>query len=193
VIINKYLVIIKMTNSKPIEIKLSKAKLILMFLACVMFVVLGVSFIRNPAEFKSFIMRSPTFIFSAGWASVIFFGGIGFFLIKKLNDKSYGLVISKEGITDNSSGVSAGFIPWTDIIVIRESKVANQKLITIVVKNPEFYINSGKNILEKRARQINYKILGTPIGISANGLKINYKDLKTILEKSFNDFKSQKI
>lgn len=180
-----------MKNSEPIEIKLSKAKLILMFLGCIMFVVLGVLFIRDPAKYKSFIMRSPTFIFIAGCAGVIFFGVIGFFLIKKLNDKSYGLIISEEGITDNSSGVIAGFIPWTDIIVIRESKVVNQKLIIIVVKNPQVYINRRKNLLEKRAMQINYKTFGTPIGISANGLKINYDDLKALIEKKFSEFKSE--
>jgi hypothetical protein len=182
-----------MSNSKPIEIKLSKAKLILMFLGCLMFVVLGVLFIKDPGKYKSIIMRSPTFIFIAGCAGVIFFGVIAFYLIKKLKDKSYGLIISEEGISDNSSGVSAGYIPWTDIILIRESKIVNQKLINIVVKNPQVYINRGKNLLEKRAMQMNYKTFGTPICISVNGLKINYNELKAILEKSFNDFKSQKI
>lgn len=182
-----------MTNSKRIEIKLSKAKLILMFLGCIMFVVLGVLFIRNPAEYKSFIMRSPTFIFIAGCASVMFFGVIGFFLFKKLNDKSYGLIISKEGITDNSSGVSAGFIPWTDIIAIKESKVVNQKFINIVVKNPQVYIDKQKNVLKRRAMQINYNTWGTAIGISVNGLQINYNELKRLLEKSFTDFKNEKM
>jgi hypothetical protein len=39
--------------------------------------------------------------------------------------------------------------------------------------------------------QKNYDIFGTVIGISANSLKINYKELKEILEKRFSDLNTK--
>ncbi|HEY5405515.1 MAG TPA: STM3941 family protein [Ginsengibacter sp.] len=178
-----------MNDSKQIEIQLSKFKLTLMALGCVMFIVGGICFIINPAKYESFIMKSPTIIFITGILSILFFGFLSFFFLKKLSDKFPGIIISDEGITDNSSGVSAGFIPWTDIIAIKETKVINQKLINIIVKNPQEYIDRQKSAFKRKTMQTNYKTFGTAIGISANGLKSNYDDLKKIIEKSFSDFK----
>lgn len=124
-----------MISYEPIKIPLSKTKLILMFLGCILFIVAGLLFINNPAKYESFIMRSQTIIFFSGWASVLFFGFISFFIFKKILDKSPGVIICEEGILDNSSFVSAGFIPWGEILKIEETKVVNQKFINIIVKD----------------------------------------------------------
>lgn len=182
-----------MNDSNQIEIQLSKSKLTLMALGCLAFVIVGICFIVDPTKYESFIMRSPTFIFIAGLLSILFFGFTGLFFLKKLQDRLPGLVISEEGIMDNSSGVSAGFIPWCDIITIKETKIVNQKYINIVVKNPQMYINRQKNALKRKAMQVNYKTWGTAIGITVNGLKINYDDLKLLIEKKFSDFKNGKM
>lgn len=182
-----------MNNSNQIEIQLSKSKLTLMALGCLVFVVVGICFIIDPAKYESFIMRSPTFIFIAGFLSVFFFGFTGFFFLKKLQDKLPGIIISEKGIMDNSSGVSAGFIPWTDIITIKETKIVNQKYINIVVKNPQMYIDRQKSALKRKAMQVNYKTWGTAIGITVNGLKINYDELKSLIEKNFSNFKNEKM
>ena len=179
-----------MINSECIEIKLSKVKLILMFLGSILFITGGILFIRNPIEYESFIMKSPTIIFIAGCLSILFFGVVGFFIFKKILDKRPGLVISDEGITEYAMYVSAGFIPWEDIIKIKETKVVNQKFITIVVKNPQVYIDRQKSAFKKKIMQTNYNAYGTAIGISTNGLKIGYNELKSILEKKFSDFNS---
>ena len=180
-----------MIHSERVEIKLSKVKLFIMLLGCLLFVTAGILFIINPKNYESFLIRSPTFILISGWTSVLFFGFIGFFILKKIGNKLPGLVISEEGITDNSSGLSAGFIPWSDIIAIKETKVVNQKFINIVVKDSQLYIDRQKNGLKRRAMQTNYNMWGTAIGISVNGLNSNYDNLKKILEKSFSDFKSK--
>lgn len=182
-----------MEDSNPIEIQLSKSKLILMALGSLIFVLLGIALIVNPSKYESFIIRSPTFIFIAGVLSVLFFGFMELFFLKKLQDRLPGLIISEEGIMDNSAGFSAGFIPWSDIINIKEVKIVNQKYIKIIVKNPQVYISRQKSAFKRKAMQVNYNTWRTAIEITVNGLKINYNDLKTILEKSFNDFKSQNI
>ena len=180
-----------MSNSNPIEIQLSKFKLTLMLLGCFLFVGSGICFVTNPTKYESFIMRSSTIIFVAGLLGILFFGFLSFFFFKKLSDKSPGLIISDEGITDNSSGLSAGFIPWADIIAIKESKVVNQKFINIIVKNPQVYIDRQNSTFKRKTMQTNYNYFRSAIGISANGLKINYSNLKTLLEKKFSDFNNK--
>jgi hypothetical protein len=53
-------------------------------------------------------------------------------------------------VFDNTSAVSAGLVPWTDVLEIRETKVANQTFINLVVKNPQEYINKQKNGIKRK-------------------------------------------
>ena len=92
---------------------------------------------------------------------------------------------------DNASAVSAGYIPWTDVLEIRETNVVNQTFINLIVKNPQDYIDRQKSAFKRKLMQINYNSYGTVIGISANGLKCEYHELKANLDKTFSDFKSK--
>ena len=176
-----------MKETEQIEIQLSKSKLTLLFLGSIMFVGLGGWFVISPPEVNILIFSNPTVVFIVGLASILFFGLVGIYLFKKLFDKSPGLIISAEGVFDNSTGVSVGFVPWTDIVEIKETKVFNQSFINLVVKNPQEYIDSPRIAFKRRLMQINYKSYGTVIGISTNGLKIKYKELKALLDERFAD------
>jgi len=177
-----------MKGTERIEIQLSKSKLTLLSLGSIIFVGLGVWFVTNPPKESIPFFSNPTVLFIVGLASILFFGLVGFFIFKKLFDNSPGLIISAEGVFDNSSGVSAGFVPWTDIVEIKETKVFNQSFINLVVKNLQDYIDRQKNAFKRKSIQINYKSYGTVIGISTNGLKIKYEELKALLDSRFADF-----
>lgn len=164
-----------------IEIPFSKRKLTLLVIGSLIFVVLGILFVVNPEKYTSFIMRSPTVIFISGLASILFFGLCFFFIAKKLGDNSPGLIISNEGILDNSSEVSAGQISWTDIEDISVIQIHRQKLIMIKVKNPQDFIDKQKNTLKRKMMALNYKMYGTPLSITSNGLKISFDELLTTL------------
>jgi hypothetical protein len=178
-----------MDASKKIEIQLSKSKLTLLFSGSVVFVGLGIWFVIDPTKINNPIFGNPTTVFIVGLVSIVFFGLAGFFIFKKLGDKSPGLVISDEGVFDNTSAVSAGLVPWTDVLEIRETKIANQTFINLVVKNPQEYIDRQKSAFKRKVMQINYDTYGTVIGISANGLKCDYRELKATLDKTFSEFK----
>ena len=182
-----------MNSSKKIEIQLSKSKVILLLLGALAFVAIGVWFVTAPPEMENPILGGPTKIFIVGVISILFFGFAAFFAIKKLLDKTPGLVISEEGVFDNSSAVSAGLVPWTDLLEIRETKVVNQVFINLVVKNPQAYIDKQKNSIKRKLLQVNYNTYGTVIGISPNTLKCDHKELKEMLTKAFSDFKSKSI
>lgn len=179
-----------MTKEEIIEIPLSTTKMTLSFLASLMFVGLGLWLITNPPKKNIGLFCNPTVIITAGLAALIFFALIAVTIFRKFLDKKPGLTINRQGITDNSSGVSAGLIPWTDIQEIKISKVMNQKFLMLIVKNPEYYLNKVTNPLKRSAMKMNYTFYGSPISISSNALQTNFNNLYKLLIEKRNEFKS---
>ena len=82
---------------------------------------------------------------------------------------------------DNSSAASLGFVPWSDITGVQEGKnVLEHKLIILVVKNPDAYINKAPRLHE--SRPVLYKQLGSPIVITAGNQEIESHLLVSILK-----------
>lgn len=181
-----------MKTSTNIEIQLSKSKIAIRLLGSIIFVVLGFWFVVRPPRISNSFFGNPTLMLIAGLASILLFGLIGFGLFKKLFDKSPGIIISDEGILDNSSGISAGFVPWEDILEIRETKVQRSYFINLVVKNPEYYINRQTNILKRKMTQMNYNTYGTVIGINAGALQCEHNQLKAMITDKFIEIKNKK-
>ena len=179
-----------MTKEEQIEIPLSKTKMILTFLGSLVFVGLGLWFITNPPKSNHWLFGNPTIVFIIGLASVLFFGLVAVTIFRKFSDKKPGLTINQQGITDNSSGVSAGLIPWTDIQEIKISQVMNQKFLMFIVSNPEEYLDKVTNPLKRNAMKMNYKTYGSPISISSNALQTNFNDLHKLLIDKMNEYKS---
>ena len=178
-----------MTKEEQIEIPLSKTKMILTFLGSIMFVGLGLWFLINPPKSNHWLFGNPTVIFITGIASVIFFGLVAITIFRKFSDKKPGLTINRQGIFDNSSGVSAGLIPWTDIQEIKISQVMSQKFLMFIVSNPEDYLEKVTNPLKRNAMKMNYKTYGSPISISSNALQTNFDDLHKLLIDNMKEYK----
>ena len=106
-----------------------------------------------------------------------------------MNDRSPALIISSLGVTDNSSAVCAGFIPWDDIIGIKDYQMLNQVFINIIVRNPQEYIARQSNTLKRLTAQANYSSFGVAIGISCNALRCSHYELRTMLENAFHQYK----
>lgn len=181
-----------MTKTEEIEIPLSKSKLSLMLAGSIAFVALGAWFVTKPKEISmQGIHANPVLIFTVGVASILFFGLCATFIAKKIIDNRPGLVINGDGIIDNSGGTSVGLILWKDITEIKEITVANQNFITIIVNNPEEYINNQNSFIKRKAMEINFKSYQSPISISANGLKCNFNELYKIIIDTFEANKSK--
>jgi hypothetical protein len=175
-----------MSSPHSIEITTSKTKLIRLMLASVVFVALGAWFIISPATFKTSRFSGTLGLFlirAVGIAAVVFFGACLLFMIKKWGDKKPGLIIDEEGITDHSSAIPAGFIPWSDITNIVEISIYKNRLLLIKVKDPSIYINRQTGFLKRKAVEYNYKNYGTPIAIGAQSLQYSFDELKSLLQK----------
>lgn len=173
-------------NAEPVIIPLNKLKLTRMFLGALIFVGLGVWIVIHPSTFATGIFRflGDTGGIIVGWASIIFFGAYSVIIFLKFFDKKPGLVIDNDGISDNSSGVSAGLIAWRDINGLTVRQVYNQQYILVMVKNPEEYIGRYTSAFKRRVVKLNYKMYGSPLTITAGSLKCSFNELYALLAEN---------
>lgn len=173
--------------AQRIEIPLSKSKIVLMLLGALTFVAIGLWFVIAPPTIKNSYWSNPIRIVIAGYSSIIFFGLCAFFFIRKLPNKKPGLIIDDTGLIDNSCGLSAGNILWSDIENISVIEIHGQKLIMIQVKNPQHYIDEQKDLFKRKGMEFNYRMYGTPLSLTSNGLKTSFHNLLTIVNEKFQE------
>jgi hypothetical protein len=163
-----------------IEIPLSKKKILLLLFGVIAFVTLGVLFIITPDTFISTFFRNPQTIRLAGIAAVLFFGAAGIYGLLKLFDKTIGLTIDENGITDNTNASSVGLINWADIKEIKTEQVMSTKFLLIYISDPKKYLERV-NGFKRRLLKGNMKMYGTPLSITSNTLKYNFDDLENLI------------
>lgn len=134
-------------------------------------------------------------------ASVIcmVFGAIGFvvFLKRIFSKDKIALIIDSKGITDKTSAVSRGLVPWQDITNVRLTTMQTHRFskthfITIMVKNPDEYIAKGKNMAARYAMQWNTDRYGSPINIAPTNLGMKPEELKKIMKDAFESYKNSR-
>ncbi len=169
-------------------IELSKTKIALGILGSSAFVAIGVwllsldeANIRLNRSFR-LLFNNPMFAYGLGILSIVFFGGLALFFIKKIFDKKPGLVFNNSGIVDNASAVAAGFIPWSEVTGSHIFEMPQQKMLIIMVNDPQKYIERG-NAVKRKLNQANFKMCGSPIAISSSALKINFPELQSVFDE----------
>jgi hypothetical protein len=170
-----------------IEIELSKSKLTLMLIGTTGFVAVGIWFVISPPTISNSYWGNPIKIALVGYASIVFFGLCAVYILRKLPDTKAGLVIDDIGLVDNSSALSAGQILWTDIQDVTVIEINKQKLMMLHVTNPQEYIDRQKSIFKRKGMQLNYQMYGTPLSITANGLKTSFDKLLVMITDRFRE------
>lgn len=178
-----------MANQDIVVVPLAKMKIIVLVMGALVFVAGGLwlASLDTDSIQSSRRMYSPLVVHAVGYSGVAFFGLCGIFLVKKLFDAKPGLVISKEGITDNSSAVAAGLIPWGEITGIGEFQVQHTKMLIIHVREPEKYIFRG-GAMKRALNRANMRRAGSPIFITSTALGISYPELVALIENSFKQY-----
>ena len=169
-------------------IELSKTKIALAILGTCAFVAIGVwllsldeAIIRTSSSYR-LLFNEPMYARGLGIAAIVVFGALALFFFKKLFDKKPGLVFNNSGIVDNASAVAAGFIPWSEITGYDIFEMPQQKMLIIMVSDPQKYVERG-NAVKQKLNQANFNMCGSPISISANALKINFADLLALFDE----------
>ena len=175
------------------KIELSKRKITSLLIGSLLFVAMSSWFIYRPEKFSKALFNSELAVYIVGSVGILFFGLCAFFIFQKLISKQVGFIINKEGITDNSSGLSVGFIHWGEINSFEIYQITTQKFISVILKDPENYINKIDGKLKKSAMRLNYKTSLSPINISPNSLKINFDELYQLLNTNLIEYKDSVI
>ena len=177
-----------MDSTDETIVELSKTKIALAILGTLAFVAIGIWFlsideaiIRTSSSYR-LLFNEPIYARALGIVSIIVFGLLALFFVKKLFDKKPGLVFNNSGIVDNASAASAGFIPWSEVTGYDIFEMSQQKMLIIMVTDPEKYVDRG-NAVKRKLNQANYKMCGSPIAISANALKISFPELMSVFSQ----------
>lgn len=173
-------------STDKIEILFSKNKLILMLIGSGLFVAGGIRFVVNPDSISKSTIVSSEFIFILGIVSILFFGLCAIVALRKLFDNKPGFILDNQGLTDNSSGFSAGRISWSDIESISVVQIKRTKLIMLSIKDSKNFISNQKSSLKKKIMQMNMNLYGVPVSISSNSLQIKFDDLLSLINEYWN-------
>jgi hypothetical protein len=170
-----------MSTPEQTIVELSRKKIILCVLGSCIFVASGIWMVSlgDDSILSMSRLRSPTYVHGVGIASIVLFGFFGTVALTKLLDRKPGLTFNAAGIIDNSSGVSAGLIPWSEIMGAKPLDVHRQKILLIEVKEPQKYLGRG-NWLKQFAVNSSCKMYGSPIAISAVTLKTSFPELLSL-------------
>jgi uncharacterized protein YneF (UPF0154 family) len=176
-----------MSPTATLSIPLSKKKIIKMIVISLVFTCIGCWMLIAQPQSSNVILNSPFIKYPSAVLSVLM--GIlgGYFFFQKLQDNRPALILAPDGITDNSSAISAGFIPWSDITEVTSIKVSGQKMVVIQVHNPEDYIQRQASTFKQRIMRTNYTRFGTCIAFSPSTIDIKFEDLLTELQQRFSN------
>src|SRR5262245_20782745 len=164
-----------MHGTDRVVIALSKVKLSFLVVGALLFVAAGIWMLAiadAQTRYLSIYVKGVAII------AIGFFGLCALYGLHKLLDGAPGLILDREGIMDNSSGIAAGRVAWREVRDIQVVTIHRQRLLGVIVSNPEKYLGRG-NLLIRLFRKMNYRWYGTPVFISAHGLKVTFEDLET--------------
>jgi hypothetical protein len=166
-----------MTSSDETVVPLSRSKLVLLTIGAVAFVALGFWMFQLDSAWIESQRRfnNPTLVHAIGVAAMLFFGLCGVIGIRKLFDHKPGLVLSSAGMLIDSSA-AVGLIAWDDIEGFATYEIHKQKLLVVKLVAPEKHVRAG-GPLQQALHRANMRMVGSPIAISANALKISFDEL----------------
>lgn len=176
---------------EPVIIKTSTAKLIRNIFFGLVFIAVGCFIWGHESD-----RYSKEFIYIISVLCIVFsLTGIVVFTKKLLSNDKVALIIDERGITEKSTGVSLGLVPWEDITEIGISRLQaglfnKAYFISVYVKNPDEYIGKGKNAMVRQALNWNMKNYGSPINIMPQPLGMKHDELERIIREAFEQYKT---
>lgn len=160
----------------PVVIHPSRLRVGLLFVGSVLFVAGGVWLLMHP------IRGDEAMGWLIGWASIVFFGAVALFAASRLVSRKPAITIDRAGITDNASGLSAGFIPWSDVVDAQLVKFQQQKFLGVSLRNPQDYLAKASP-LKRTLMKANASLVGFVINIPQISLPVPLEELLGHIER----------
>ncbi|MVP01059.1 hypothetical protein EDM21_16295 [Paenibacillus sp. N10] len=129
-------------NENELVIHSSSKKVFVLVIAALAFVVAGgfLFWVGLTDEEESAVLMV------VGIISIVFFGLCLLYLVFQLFNKKPSLIVNDEGVTDNSSAISGGLIPWQDIEEIILYDYMGQRFIGLNLYDTEAYLARQKSM-----------------------------------------------
>ena len=161
-------------------IHLSRAKMTLVLLGAIAFVVAGVWIATSDAT------RNVPFweVFIASYVGVPFFSACGLYAAYRLVRRRPALELDSTGITDAASGLGAGRLSWDEIDHVVLYKYQGQSMLGIVPKDLEAFMNRQSSV-RRSLTKLNLKLGCAPINIPQVGLRMKLAELAEILHTRY--------
>lgn len=182
-----------MNTTDETIIELSRKKLALLILGACVGMALSAwllsqdaAVIRYERSFR-FFYNSPPLVYGLSLTTAFFSGLCGLFALRKMFDKRPGLVLNSAGLVDNASGVTAGFIPWSDVTGSRIYEFQRARMLIINVRDPRKYTDRG-GALRRAFNKANAKMGGGPVAIPSNTLKIDFPELVALFHRYYRTY-----
>lgn len=134
-----------------------------------------------------FLFSSDLFAILIGLLSIAFFGWGFIILIKRIFTSYSLLIVDEQGMTDHSSALALGFVPWEDIENVQLRHMLNQTFISVSVKDQEAYL-AKMSTLQRNATKANLKMGYPLINITSNTTGKNPKVIYQEIENKFGHF-----
>jgi hypothetical protein len=123
--------------------------------------------------------------------SILFFG-LGIFVgIKRLIKPEIALILDPMGINVNPKKSLTEFIPWNEIRGFEKIKIHSTRIVVIVVKNPESWLEKETSGFRKKLMRLNINNYSSPFNIAESGLDISANELNGKLNSYFDKYKSE--
>jgi hypothetical protein len=164
------------------KIKLSKLPLLLA--GCIL---LGLLFFLAQPHEPGVLLTLPVLFVIIG----IFIFILGFLLgtlyFRQILKNGPGLIIDNTGFTDYSSGLAAGYIPWTEVKALKTISQPEYKKrsISVILKDPNAFLEGQPNALKRKAMTVNLRNYGSPIQLNENSLQCSFDELLHYLQTHF--------
>lgn len=139
----------------------------------------------GPAGSADFVAKSFS-VFAS-----LFFGTCFIYTLKRIGAKNPVLLVNAKGITDNTSAMSLGFMPWEEIKEISLLKISGEEFIAFSLENEESYlkkISAKKRILIQANKKLGYKT----VCINLDGTEEYPRDLVLKLKEIQRKIKEEK-
>ncbi|MCT1901665.1 STM3941 family protein [Oceanobacillus sojae] len=146
-----------------------RGRMVMLTIFSLVFVVLGIFILLVP--FKERML--PIVI---GILAILVFGLCFLYYVKALFKNEPAVIITKEGIIDNSSYIRAGLVKWGDIEAIDALNFSGQVFLGIFTYDPELIINRSSGT-KKVFNRLNKGLLPSQVNIPFKNLDCSAEEL----------------
>ena len=133
------------------------------------------------ASILLFVLVPSILMIILGGLSALICGYAVVILTRRLNDDKPGLIMDQTGLAGTNLQGITGLLPWSAISELSVLEINRQQLIRLMVDHPQAYIDQETNGAKRKILQLNNKLYGSPVYVSAANLTVSVDELLAIL------------